>query len=106
VNLLYFSLLRRSSDGVGNKCDANVMQMWCKCFAIMMKNLASNALSLMYYKMQYTKKVIILFDFLFGSMCSFEFFFPILCILVLKDVWRLVNIVCSFLTANSQIRVL
>jgi len=73
----------------------NVMQMWCKCFVMMMKNLASSALSFMYYKMQYyTKKVIILFDFLLGLCVVLNFFFPILCILVLKDdVWRLVNIV-------------
>jgi hypothetical protein len=40
------------------------------------------------------KKVIILFDFLLGLCVVLNFFFPILCILVLKDdVWRLVNIV-------------
>jgi hypothetical protein len=73
--ILYFSLLRRSSDGVGKKCDAKMMQMWCKCFAMMMKNLASRALSFMYYKMQYTKKVVFLFDFLLGLCVVLNFFF-------------------------------
>ncbi len=39
-----------------------------------MKNLASNALSFMYYKMQYAKNVIILFDFLLGLCVVLDFF--------------------------------
>jgi hypothetical protein len=53
---------------------AKMMQMWCKCFAMMMTNFASSALSFMYYKMQYTKKVIILFDFLLGLCVVLNFF--------------------------------
>jgi hypothetical protein len=41
---------------------------------MMMKNVASSALSFMYYKMQYTKKVIILFDFLLGLCVVLNFF--------------------------------
>ncbi len=48
MNLLYFSLLRRSSDGVGNKCDANVMQMFCyddekPCFKCIVFHVLQNA---------------------------------------------------------------
>jgi hypothetical protein len=41
---------------------------------MVMKNLASNALSFMYYKMQYAKNVIILFDFLLGLCVVLDFF--------------------------------
>ncbi len=74
MNDLVFLLVEKIYDGVGNKCDAKMMQIWCKCFAMMMKNLASSALSIMYYKMQYTKKVIILFDFLLGLCVVLNFF--------------------------------